>query len=179
MDAELLDRLLMDQALEALPPDTAALLAAYLSHDEAAALRAQEFDAAADAARCLLRQPTSTALPPFPVVSTGRLDQARRRLRVLRSAAAVAAAFVLGIGLGLTMHVGARDHSRGAAPTAVRSTGLQSTRHLVSAANAATTEGSFWSTQRLAEKSRREPPRDSVPLIWHSVVSLPKPGGTL
>lgn len=171
MNTETLDRLLMDRALGALPRDADALLAAYLDHDSASATRAREFNAAATAARRLFQQPASAGLPPFPALRIHELEQARQRLRILRHVAGLAAALVVGLGLGIGFSSGRAP--RAAEPTAT----LSHEPRWASAAAPGRPQQGFWSTQRLYNDARDARRSDSVRVIWDSAVSLPKPGG--
>jgi hypothetical protein len=170
MDSETLDRLLMDQALGALPLDVDMLLAAYLDHDAAAAARAREFAAATMAARRLLRQPTPTRLPPFPAADIHNVEQTQRRVHALGYVASMAAVLVVGIGLGLVFP---RSPTR-ATPAPLIT--LASAAPIVAAHEA---EAGFWSTQRLYENARQVRRADTPRLIWDSTTSLPRLGDRL
>jgi anti-sigma factor RsiW len=171
MDTQTLDRLLMDRALGALPPDTDALLTACLDQDNAAAARAREFDAAATAARRLFQRPAPTGLPPFPALRIHKVKQVRQRLQVVRHAASLAAALVVGLGLGI-------GFSSGRAPRATEPTATISYEpRWALAAAPGRAQRNFWSTQRLYNDAREARRSDSVRLIWDSAVSLPKRGG--
>ena len=171
MNTETLDRLLMDRALGALPPDADALLAAYLDHDSASATRAQEFDAAAAAARRLFQQPASAGLPAFPALRIHKVEQARQRLRIVRHAAGLAAALVLGLGLGIGFSSGGVQVSSEEAAT------VSHEPRWASAAAPGRPQPGFWSTQRLYHDAHEARRSESVRVIWDSAVSLPKPGG--
>ena len=169
MDAETLDRLLMDRALGALPPDVATLVNAYVERDAAAAARARGFDAAASAARRVLKQEAVAPLPPFPGMQIQRLEQVRRQVRFLRNAAALAAAIVLGFGLGaLSLH-----GTRAALPSAPAVAALEGVRPKP----AATSAGGFWSSERLLRAVQAAKRTDSTNVIWDSAVSTPRLGG--
>lgn len=170
MDRETLDRLLMDQALGALPADTAALLAAYLAHDPAAAGRAREFAAAATAARQLFRQPLATVLPPFPGGNIRNVEQAQRRVRALRYVASMAAVLVVGIGLGLVFPRGPATEAPAPRVTIVPTAPVAEGRE---------PEQGFWSTQRLYASALRSPRADTPHFIWDSTTSLPRLGEQL
>ena len=166
MDRETLDRLLMDEALGALPADVASLLAAYLERDPAGAARAREFAAAASAARRVFQQPLPTLLPPFPGREFRNVEQAQRRVRALRYVASMAAVLVVGIGLGLVF-------PRGPAVEPTPRIVLPPPGPVVAADEP---EPGFWSTQRLYENARRTQRVETPPLIWDSTTSLPRPG---
>jgi hypothetical protein len=164
MDAEILERLLMDRALGGLAPDVEALLAAYLAQDGAAAERAREFEAAAMAARQVLRTSGPLGLPKFPAGQIRGLERTRHQLVLVRNVTGLAAAIVAGIGLGVVFF---RE-------PATRP-GID--RPPVVAASAP--RGEFWSAQRLYEKSRRTGSPDAVHVIWDSAVSAPRLGEEL
>jgi anti-sigma factor RsiW len=182
MDIDTLDRLLMDRALGALPPDTDALLAAYLNHDVAAAARAQEYEAVAAAARRLVQTPAPPALPPFSTLRIREIEEARRRVRALRYVAGIAAAFVVGIGLGIGFPRGpslrASAQPESVAPVK-QTSAIPRALRLASTPEPAPPELGLWSMQRLYDNARQARHSESVRLIWDSAVSLPKPGGRL
>lgn len=174
MDAETLERLLMDRALGGLTADVEDLLAACLERDAEAAARAREFEAAAVAARQVLRSRAPAALPPFPAARIHKLEQARRRLAWVRSVAGVAASLIIGVGLGSWLFT---------SPAAVPSDGTTPVlvRHGVGAKapDAQPKSEGFWSVSRLVEQARRAERADSTRLIWDSPVSRPRLGGEL
>lgn len=166
MNAETLERLLMDRALGELSPDVESLLAAYLEHDAQAAARADEFLAAAAAARQVLTKVAPAALPPYPALRLESVGRAHRRLVLVRNVAGVAAALVLGVGLGAAF-VGRAGESAG---------GTHPARAVTFASAAAQPAGheGFWSTQRLYERAR-EAKRPEVPRVfWDSTVERPR-----
>lgn len=160
MDTETLDRLLMDRALGALSPDVETLVAAYLQHDENAAQRAREFGSAADAARDVLRESATVALPPFPAVRVQALERARHRLVWVRNAAGLAAAVVIGVGLGFGLAPRPPVERPASPPSALYA--------------AAPPGRGFWSVSNLvneAQAARRSP---QARVMWESPVALPK-----
>lgn len=167
MDTETLERLLMDRALGGLTPDAADLLTAYLAHDAAATARAHEFDAAAAVARAVLRSGGGGALPPFPALRLHKLEEARRRLRIVRNVAGLAAALVLGLGIGAGLWRGGGGLPGRVQPQVAV---VPETRPMALA-------GGFWSTERLIEHARQAKPANAARLIWNSAVSVPRPGG--
>jgi hypothetical protein len=166
MEAEVLERLLMDRALGGLSPDVEALLTAHLAQDADAADRAREFDAAATAARQVLQSGGPLTLPRFPAARIRGLEHTRRQLVLVRNVAGIAASVIVGIGLGVAFFRGSA-----AAPESVRAPIA-----VVSTAGSAAPRGEFWSAERLYEKSRRTEHLDAVRLIWDSAVSTPRLG---
>lgn len=175
MDAETLERLLMDRALGGLTPDVEALLDAYLERDSHAAARAAEFQAAAIAARRVLSTGSSAALPPFPAVRLEHIGHVRRRLVLVRNVAGLAAALVLGVGLGAAYfrHVGER--AGGAVPLP----GAAPAKVVAVASTVTPSRGSadFWSAQRLYEQMRSVKRPETPRVFWSSSVQLPRLGG--
>ncbi len=174
MDAETLERLLMDRALGALSPDADALLTAYLEHDAEATERSREFAAAATSARHVLRRAAPATLPPFPAAGVQQLEQARRRLVWVRNAASMAAALVIGVGLGawLTKQMPA-DGRTDVKPVVVEFVAKLPVAEPEPAANR------FWSTQRLYEQARRTKRVEAARVIWDSPVLKPRLRGEL
>lgn len=174
MDAETLERLLMDRALGSLPQDSEALLEAYLSHDLGAAERAREFADATDAARQVLRSGEATTLPAFPITQVLKLERAQRKIRWLRNTAGIAATLVVGIGLGAWFaQVPAR------VPLGAGSTPIEMVARLAGPADAESRGKRFWSESRLARVVHRsQPTRGTQKLIWDSPVARPRLGGS-
>lgn len=172
MDAETLERLLLDAALGALGPDTAALLAAYLSHDPAAAAEARRCTELVRAARRALAatMPADASVPPFPET---RLRAARARAnrwirlrRVSLAAAVMLAAFGLG---SLTRWSGEGTSAPGGPPRPASAEPV--------AAAAAPPRGGIWSlpSRASADESVRSGPR--AYLIWDSIARMPRLAG--
>ena len=172
MNAETLERLLMDRALDGLSPDVEGLLAAYLERDVEAAARGREFSTAAATARQVLASGTGVSLPPFPAARIRKLEQSRRQLRWVRNIAGVAASLLIGIGLGAAFS-GQRALVPGGADTRL----IVSDGVIQTVARAEPSADGFWSAQRLYEQRRATKPAASVRLIWDSPVSKPRLGG--
>lgn len=168
MDAETLERLLMDRALGGLAPDVDALLDAYLAQDPSAAERAREFTAAAAAARAVLGAHGREALPPFPGPRLAALEAARRRLRIVRNVTSLAAVLIIGIGLGIGL---ARDARRAPRPD------TRPARLVLATVERPMRNTSMWSKQRLIERARRTHSDADLKLIWESAVDRPHLGG--
>ena len=172
METEILERLLMDRALGGLSPDVEALLGAYLERDAAPAARGREFELAANRTRQVLRQAQPMTLPPFPAARVQALDRGRRRLVLLRSVAGIAAALVLGVGLGAGLD------QRLAAHRTTGASALSAPVLVVARAGAeATDSAGFWSAQRLYEQARDTKGTQAAQLIWDSPVKAPRLGG--
>ncbi len=169
MEADVLERLLMDRALGGLAPDVDVLLTAYLEQDGAAAARAREFETAAAAARRVFTAGDRLALPAFPAARIAGLEQTRRQLRLVRNVASLAAAVVIGIGLGVAFF---------RAP-GVQSNVLRQPGDGALAVAPAAPRGEFWSAERLYEQARRTKRPDTSRLIWDSAVSAPRLGEEL
>lgn len=159
MNHDVLERLLMDRALGGLPLDVNALLNAYLERDPAAAAKAAKMDETVDLATRALKPKTQPALPPLKV-QPFVLPEARPSRNRMAWAAGIAAAFVLGAGLGaMFLHSNPPTPSRAVVVDVVRSTESQ--------------PSGIWSrsrwTNRLARASSPEEPR----LTWISPVKRP------
>jgi anti-sigma factor RsiW len=175
MDSETLERLLMDRALGGLSPDVDSLLTTYLETDPQAAARAAEFQAAAITARMAFTQAAPSVLPPYPASQLEHLGQVRRRLVLIRNVAGLAAALVLGVGLGgaFFRHVGAQGGG------AIEPAGPMLTRVFAVASATAESSGAegMWSTQRLYERARSAKRADTARVFWDSPVEQPRFGG--
>ena len=102
MNAETLERLIMDRALGTLEGDVAALLDACLEADPQAAERARQARETVDLARRALGGPSAAEVPPpaYPRLRIRAAERARRRRGFLKQGAALAATLVLGAALG-------------------------------------------------------------------------------
>lgn len=96
MDEQTLERLMMDDALGALAPDVKMLLEAYVKQTGTEAERHGQWIALGAAAEEAVRGLAVEELPPFP---GGRV----RIMRLWGASLAIAAAVVVGIGIGLFM----------------------------------------------------------------------------
>ena len=102
MKPDVLERLLMDNALGCLEPDVEVLLADYLANDSAAAAQARKLRELVQAATEVVRQPAPALETPNQI---HRLVWRHRAERAL----ALAASFVVGVGLtAMVMHANLR-----------------------------------------------------------------------
>ena len=168
MDADTLERLMIDRAMGALPADTEALLAAYLEHQPQATTQGKALDQTVSLARQTLdAAPPEAALPPFPV---SRLARARR-MRRLRLAAALAACVLIGFGLG-----GFGPQPLPPAPPEVAqpvaTMAIRPPTETIGSIDRAT----FWSARAWRERATRDRPSPHRRVIWDSVVKWPRIG---
>lgn len=156
MDNDVLQRLMMDDALGALEPDARVLLEEYFKTQSAQRSEQDTWQRiAATAARAISDGPVET-LPEFP----------RRRLQWSRFERAgrltmSAAAMVL-IGLGVGLHLSRSSTGPSFTPNSLPSIAMSVPRPVTVAPQAAATIGvaDFWSTQRLlasALSANRQP----------------------
>ncbi len=171
MDAETLERLLMDRALGALGPDVEALLDEHLAQDPEGCQRAAEFAGATSAARQALGAGVPLRLPEFPALRLATLERTRRRLAWVRNTGAVAATLVVGIWLG-----GLLTSGRPGPDTPVSGAG-ERTALAASAPAHADADGGFWSVARLVDRSRQPERSRALRLIWDSPAERPHLGG--
>lgn len=171
MDASVLERLLLDRALGVLPADADVLLNAYIAQDPAAAARAQEFDEVAGAARRVLRAAAVDTLPPFPGARLERVVRARRELAILRNVVGLAAAILLGVGLG-----GKFFAPRGPFRPDTRVALVQDVAFPARPVEPGA-RGGFWSVERLYERARQARPTNGDRVKWSSPVLRPRSEG--
>jgi hypothetical protein len=134
MKPDVLERLLMDQALGHLEPDVEALLADFLADNSATTVQAQELQATVQLATKAVRSPVPVAEMPIQI---HRFIWRHRAEQVL----ALAASFMVGVGITALL-LQANSHQEVVAtshkpPTAVASARLIQAESLP-----------FWSTQR-------------------------------
>ena len=175
MDADTLERLIMDRALGALPADTEALLAAYLEHQGQATTQAKGFDQIVSLARQALAAaaPPAAALPPFPKAKFARAQRMRRLRLAAVQAAALAACVLVGFsvgGFGSHRPSPSLPAPGGAQPVAIV------TIRPPAETSGSTDRSAFWSAQAWYERSTRDRPSPERRLIWDSVVKWPRIG---
>ena len=166
MNRELLETLVLDQCCGALPPETSALLDAYLQRDEAARRIADSCRRATNAVAGALGQPAATQpadLPPFPARRVRHALAGGTSVRWLGRATGIAAVLVIGAGLGMLF--------RGAPIPSGAETGVPS-HPVVNAAEPAALQGGFWSVQRIVAQRTPER-RGGGQLVWTSVTKTP------
>ncbi len=170
MNAETMERLLIDRSLGLLPNDVETLLDAHFAIDPQAAALAAQFDrTAALARRALAREPVSE-LPPFPAESLRREGRSLRRWMWTRNITAAAATLVIGFGLGAALFrsaadIDASDRNLGKPPPAI-----------VGPSDASLRSAGMWSTRRALERATLAPKKNSKRLIWDSPVRKPRLG---
>ncbi len=174
MDAEALERLMMDASLGALDADARALLRAYLEKEPAAAARAAAIETTAELARRAMTGGRAAAgpaaFPPFPAAALRRAQRNRGGIRVARRATAMGACLPLWLGIG-ALRWGAAGGA-GTSPMLVTNDGP------TARPPALHTDG-FWSTQKWYDRAARAEPRAAGGLSWHSPVERPTLGGSL
>ncbi len=169
MNAQMLERLMIDRSLGALQPDVVGLLEAWFEQDEAAARLAGEFANTVDLAR--QAWPVS---PPghLPDYSAARMQRERRIVRIARRArgmTALAACLLLGMGVGALLFP---DHANTSEPTLVaRLPGVQPEVHAA--------DNAFWSVRQLYRHAETSRIGSSERLVWDSPIMRPKIQGAI
>ena len=170
MNAETVERLLIDRSLGMLPKDVETLLDAHLAIDDDAAKQAAEFGQTTALARRALTSETAAELPPFPAEQLRREGRSLQRWIWARNISAVAATLVLGFGLGAALF-------RNPAGVAPSGTGAVVEPVLVAGALKAPPSASgIWSARRMIERASRAPSEKPARLIWESPVRKPRLG---
>ena len=174
MNADTLERLMIDRALGALPADTQALLATFLKHEPRAVTRVQaggELDETVGLARRALTQASlsAPALPPFPGAELAR-NRRNRRLYFAAQIAAMAACLWLGL------HLGGFGLRGTPAPAPGRALSADAVWIMPPSGAADPTDRStFWSARdrhQQADQNTRVRQR----LVWDSVLKRPRIG---
>ncbi len=168
MDAQTMERLLLDRALGTMPPDTAALLDAYLAEQPAAAAEAERWAATTQLAGLALEGDRESPLPAFPRARLMSAGMRHRRSMLAWRITGLAACWLIGLGMG------------GLWWRTSRNTPASPDRHAVvmnpedSTFEAA--QESFWSVRRLYERTSTGQVRPSPRVIWQSPLVVPKVG---
>jgi anti-sigma factor RsiW len=165
MDIETLERLLIDRAAGELPPDTTALLDAFLEKEPELAALALRTDETIRLAKQVLDAPRPVRLPPL---KTAALLRGRERTSVARRwrndwAYGMAACFAAGLVAGLLV---LREMTLPVARPPARNGGT--------VAQATPVESEFWSVQNLRSQNRNASPGVHSQLIWDSPVRKPE-----
>lgn len=100
MNAEVLERLLLDRALGALDDDVAALLDEYLRDKPGLAAEAAEIERTLERARAATRAELPAAIPPFPRAAAAAMRRRARVVRISGWVSGLAACLLLGVGVG-------------------------------------------------------------------------------
>jgi hypothetical protein len=168
MNQEMLERLLVDRALGALPPDVEALLDAYLEMESARAPLRGEIDETVRLARQALAPPRPLSLPPLKLVPTPERTTAGTRRRTWWPAE-LAAAFVLGLGLG--PWVWHQSHPAASRTEIAAVAAVEAVGHSF---DATTRSPAFWSMARLTDAGSKIPLSPRPRISWTSPVRKPQ-----
>jgi len=158
MKQEIVERLLIDRALGALSPDVQTLLEAHLENEPGDRQAALEIGDAVRLAKLSQNRRQRLPLPPLKWVPLPETGAARAGRRFIPELAALAASFLLGIGLGFWM-------LRMVEPSVPVSTADLSVAQL----SAAEPPSSFWSLKRLAGVNPKVAFATQPRLTWRSL----------
>lgn len=161
MKQEILNRLLIDRSLGALGPDVTALLDGYLEREPAGLEESAEIEESVRLATRALAPAPAVQLPPLKLSPLPELPFAENRRRRAWWPAELAAALVLGIGLGfLAFHPGE--------PVQVR---LQPHATAVRVETGdSESPAAFWSVKRLAQMEPKTASFSSPRVTWDSLL---------
>jgi anti-sigma factor RsiW len=163
MKQEILDRLLIDRALDALSPEVAALLDEHLEKEPQHMHASQEINNTVRLAKLALARRQEMSLPPLKLLLLPEKAPLRVDPRHTWRLAELAAALILGIGLGLwAFRPGEPAVSK---PEANR---VGVTREVFDPAP------SFWSMKRLASIGSRPSSLQAPRLTWRSPAQNPQ-----
>ena len=169
MDDQTLERLMIDDALGALSPDASELLAAHIASSPHAAERLNRWRQTTELARRASESQEPTVAPSLPPLSL------RAHPRWTRIGLAIAAAWLLGIGVGLLVPHGPSSNP-GPSPAVIAKLTPPSSSN---APAAGVTD--FWSSQRLISMAtagdRNRPRAAGAQWRWTSPVRAPEIGG--
>lgn len=176
MNGETMERLLIDSALGALPPDSDQLLKAYLRHDPAAMTQAVELASVAESARDAIGSRVVDAPPPFPLLRVRSAALAQRRLRLLRGVTGLAAMLMIGFLLG-RLPAGARGGADSGRLAAAKSRPVERVVvHSEREPSVATAENGLWSSRRNYARMMDAARLRTAPVVWNSPVQKPLRG---
>ena len=168
MDSETLEKLMIDRALGAMPPDCEILLAAYLETRPDAAAECRTIEQTIELARRALADGSATTLPAFPAE---RLREAQRTdglWRMTRAAVGIAASVVIGFGMHAVFFP-ARTPETGTAGS-----GIVANRGPEKQIEQVSEDAGFWSGERLREQAADVPRTGTTRLVWDSPVRVPR-----
>jgi hypothetical protein len=140
VDETTLERLMMDDALEALGPDVKELLGAYIQSSAADAKRHGQWMRLGAAAEEAVRVAPLDKLPPFP-------GRGSRSLRLWGETLAIAAAVIVGIAVGLVMQK----------PQEARTVAVQTSAPVAAQPAEMLGVADFWSSKRLLAEALAAP----------------------
>ncbi len=163
MDQATLERLILDDALGALPSDASALLAAYVQTLPGGNERLAAWQRVAATARTAMPTELAAPLPPFSAPK-----HTSNPWRIGAIGLAAAAVLAMGVGIGLWMP------RRVAAPTQVAVVPQPIVVEMRSSGGV----HDFWSSQRLLASAMQEKHEPSSAWHWSSPVSEPEFGVT-
>ncbi|MBN1489553.1 MAG: hypothetical protein JXA69_06505 [Phycisphaerae bacterium] len=168
MDSETLEKLMIDRALGAMPPDCEILLAAYLETHPDAAAECGSIEQAVELARQALTDGSAATLPAFPAE---RLREAQRTdwlWRMTRAAAGIAASVVLGFGAHAMFFPAATPETGMSASSLIAVHGPEQRTEEIGE------DAGFWSGERLREQVAEAPRQETTRLVWDSPVRVPR-----
>lgn len=168
MNAETLERLMLDRALGVLPPDCESLLAAYIEKDPQAAAAGREYAATVATARGALADAVPSKLPAFPAQRLTDAQRQYRTFKLARGVAGIAASLLIGFGIHAFFFSASPNDSSRSDPIMVAQATVRN--------DEPTDAGGFWSAQRLYKRAEAAPQRPAKRLIWNSPVTVPQPG---
>jgi anti-sigma factor RsiW len=170
VNAETLERLMLDRGLGTLPPDCEALLAAHLEVRPEAGAAWREIERTVDLARAALVEEPPEPVPVFPVERLQRARRSGRLWRTTRGIAAVAAAVLFGFGAhALFFRPPLPSRPQPGAGVVVQ--GGTERRP-----DANSGDAGFWSGRRLLDRASSAPSHSTNRLIWDSPVRVPRVG---
>jgi len=172
MDRETLERLMTDRALGGLPPDTEALLAAYLADKPAARAMSEGIEQAVAGAKAALGDPPPEQVPAFPAGAIRRAASNRRWAFAGRMAS-LAACVLIGIGVHAAWMGSKPRGVERPGPAVVVNEGTETSP--IGMRSGSESPG-FWSARRWYEQAGQRRPESGRRMIWDSPLSTPRIG---
>ena len=161
MKQEILNRLLIDRSLGALGPDVTALLEAYLEREPAELEAGVEIEESVRLAKRALARAPAVQLPPLKLSPLPQEPFAENRRRRAWWPAELAAALVLGVGLGfLAFHPGEPAQVKLEPPAATIR---------VETGDSGSSDA-FWSVRRLARMEPKTASYGGPRVTWDSLL---------